>query len=96
VTSSDFPRYDRNLNTGGVFGEAMLERVAAKRTAGGSGEQRIVGFSRAFARPGVEDGDGLLGQRRDPLFAALPEAVDVSAGPEPDVAAGEARQLGDA
>ncbi len=28
VTSSDFPRYDRNLNTGGPFGEEVLGRVA--------------------------------------------------------------------
>jgi putative CocE/NonD family hydrolase len=28
VTSSDFPRYDRNLNTGGVFGEETEGRVA--------------------------------------------------------------------
>jgi putative CocE/NonD family hydrolase len=29
VTSSDFPRYDRNLNTGGPFGEEVLGQVAA-------------------------------------------------------------------
>jgi putative CocE/NonD family hydrolase len=29
VTSSDFPRYDRNLNTGGIFGEEAEGRVAA-------------------------------------------------------------------
>ena len=28
VTSSDFPRYDRNLNTGGPFGEETSGRVA--------------------------------------------------------------------
>jgi putative CocE/NonD family hydrolase len=28
VTSSDFPRYDRNLNTGGAFGEEVVGRVA--------------------------------------------------------------------
>lgn len=28
VTSSDFPRYDRNLNTGGPFGEEVCGRVA--------------------------------------------------------------------
>lgn len=28
VTSSDFPRYDRNLNTGGVFGEEVGGQVA--------------------------------------------------------------------
>jgi putative CocE/NonD family hydrolase len=28
VTSSDFPRYDRNLNTGGPFGEEVRGRVA--------------------------------------------------------------------
>jgi hypothetical protein len=55
----------------GVDSEAVLERVAAERTAAGGGEQRVVGFSRAFARPGVEDGDGRLCQRCDPLFAAF-------------------------
>jgi putative CocE/NonD family hydrolase len=28
VTSSDFPRYDRNLNTGGAFGEETSGQVA--------------------------------------------------------------------
>jgi predicted acyl esterase len=28
VTSSDFPRYDRNLNTGGVFGLETQGQVA--------------------------------------------------------------------
>jgi putative CocE/NonD family hydrolase len=28
VTSSDFPRYDRNLNTGGPFGEEVRGQVA--------------------------------------------------------------------
>jgi putative CocE/NonD family hydrolase len=28
VTSSDFPRYDRNLNTGGPFGEEVQGQVA--------------------------------------------------------------------
>ena len=28
VTSSDFPRYDRNLNAGGSFGEEVRGRVA--------------------------------------------------------------------
>ena len=28
VTSSDFPRYDRNLNTGGPFGEEVRGAVA--------------------------------------------------------------------
>ena len=28
VTSSDFPRYDRNMNTGGPFGEEVLGQVA--------------------------------------------------------------------
>ena len=28
ITSSDFPRYDRNLNTGGPFGEEATGRVA--------------------------------------------------------------------
>jgi len=28
VTSSDFPRYDRNLNTGGPFGEETVWDVA--------------------------------------------------------------------
>jgi putative CocE/NonD family hydrolase len=28
VTSSDFPRYDRNLNTGGPFGEEASGQVA--------------------------------------------------------------------
>jgi putative CocE/NonD family hydrolase len=28
VTSSDFPRYDRNLNTGGPFGEEVRGKVA--------------------------------------------------------------------
>jgi putative CocE/NonD family hydrolase len=28
VTSSDFPRYDRNLNTGGIFGEEVTGEVA--------------------------------------------------------------------
>jgi putative CocE/NonD family hydrolase len=28
VTSSDFPRYDRNLNTGGPFGEEVSGQVA--------------------------------------------------------------------
>ncbi len=28
VTSSDFPRYDRNLNTGGPFGEETQGQVA--------------------------------------------------------------------
>ena len=28
VTSSDFPRYDRNLNTGGPFGEEIRGQVA--------------------------------------------------------------------
>jgi hypothetical protein len=79
-----------------VFGEAVLERVAAEGVAGDRGEERVVGLSRAFARPGVEDGDGLLGQWRYALFAAFPEAVDVRAGAEPDVAAGEAGQFGDA
>jgi putative CocE/NonD family hydrolase len=29
VTSSDFPRYDRNLNSGGPFGQAVRGQVAA-------------------------------------------------------------------
>jgi putative CocE/NonD family hydrolase len=28
VTSSDFPRYDRNLNTGGPFGEEIQGKIA--------------------------------------------------------------------
>ena len=28
VTSSDFPRYDRNLNTGGTFGTEVRGQVA--------------------------------------------------------------------
>ncbi|MBN1399432.1 MAG: hypothetical protein JXA74_01270, partial [Anaerolineae bacterium] len=28
VTSSDFPRYDRNLNTGGPFGQEVRGQVA--------------------------------------------------------------------
>ena len=36
---------------GGVFGEAVLERVAAERTAGAGGEQRVVGFSRRVRAP---------------------------------------------
>ena len=66
------------------------------RTAGAGGEQRVVGLAGAFAGPGVDDGDGLFGQRRDALFAAFAEAVDVRAGAEPDVAAGQADQLADA
>jgi predicted acyl esterase len=31
VTSSDFPRYDRNLNTGGPFGEEAEWQVATNR-----------------------------------------------------------------
>jgi predicted acyl esterase len=29
MTTSDFPRYDRNLNTGGPFGEETHGQVAA-------------------------------------------------------------------
>lgn len=31
VTSSDFPWYDRNLNTGGLFGEEVKGKVAINR-----------------------------------------------------------------
>ena len=79
---------------GGVFGEAVLERVAAECSAGAGREQRVVGVPGALCEPGAQDRDGLLGQRRDPLLAALAQAVDVRAGAEVDVAALQCGQLG--
>ena len=77
----------RGRGGGGVFGEAVFERVAAERPAGAGREQRVVRVPSAFASQASQDRDGLLGQRRDPLFAALSQAADVRAGAEVDVAA---------
>jgi hypothetical protein len=77
-----------------VCSEAVFDRVAAELAAGTCREQRLVGVAGALGQPGAQDRDGLLGERRDALSAALAQAADVRADAEVNVAAGEADQLG--
>ena len=79
---------------GGVVGESSLERVAAERPAGAGRERGVVGVSSTLGEPSPQDCDGLFGQRRDPLLSALPQAADVRAGAEVNVAAFEGGELG--
>ena len=72
------------------------DRVAAERSAAAGWEQRLVGLAGALVEPFAQHGDGLLGQRRGALFAALPEDLDVRAGAEVHVLAAQAGELGDA
>ena len=52
------------------------------------------GVPSTLGEPSSQDCDGLFGQRRDPLLSALPQAADVRAGAEVNVAAFEGSELG--
>ena len=56
---------------GGVLGDPAGERFAGERRAGAGREQGIGGRTGTFGEPHTEHRGGLLGQRGDPLLAAL-------------------------
>jgi hypothetical protein len=58
------------------------------------GEQRIGSGGGLLCPPGAQNGDRSGVDRGDPLLAALTEAGHVGTGPEVEIGAGEAGQLG--
>jgi hypothetical protein len=72
---------------GGVVRDSAGERFAGEWFAGAGRDQRIGGRTAPFGEPHPEYRGGLLGQRGDPLLAALACGGRVRAGAEVDVAA---------
>ena len=62
-----------------VFGEPALEGVAGEPVSLAGREERIVRAASSFVDTHAQDRGRDLGERRDPLFASLPSAVDVRA-----------------
>src|SRR5690348_8885488 len=80
---------------GGVPRDEALDGVAGERAAGLGGEQRPGGIGAELGEPGPHDLDGLGGEGGGPVLAALAVAADVRPGPEVDVLALQAGELGD-
>ena len=57
---------------GGVVGEAVFDRVAAERCAAAGREQRIGVVTGLVVEPAAECGDGVAGERGDPVLRPLP------------------------
>ena len=79
----------RRLRGADVFGEAPFDRVAGEWSAGAGGEQRVGWLAVALARPDLEHGDGLAGERGDALFASFAQGPQVRAGTELHVGVGQ-------
>ena len=75
---------------GGVLGDQQRDRVAAELAATAGREQWLLRLAVALGEPFAQHGDGLSGQRRGALFAALPEGLNVRAGAEVRVLAAQA------
>ena len=69
-----------------VFGKPVLKSIAAEGAAGLRGEQRCCGLTGALCKPDPQMGDGVRGQRRDPLLSSLAVASDMRARAEMDIA----------
>jgi hypothetical protein len=76
-----------------MLGEAVLDGVAAESGALAGGEQWVGWLAGVLVKPGAHDGDGGVGERSDALLASLPQAADVRAVCEVDVAAAQAGEL---
>jgi hypothetical protein len=76
-----------------VLGDEPFDGVARERSSCPGGEQRVARGGTALSEPGSQRFDGLAGQRRCPVFAALSVASDVRPGAEVGVLADEAGEL---
>lgn len=66
---------------------------ARKRGAPRTGEEGVGRLAARLGQPGPQDGDGLVGQRRDAFLPALTAATDMRGPSELDVLAGEAGEF---
>jgi len=71
--------------SGGMLGQAVLERVAAERRAGAGRKQRVAGLAVALAQPCPQDRGRARGQRCDAVLSSFAQAADVGAVSEVDV-----------
>jgi hypothetical protein len=78
---------------GSVLGDPAGERLAGERPAGAGREHWIGGRTVTFGEPDPEHRRGLLGQRGDPLLAALAGRRDVRAAAEVNIGAAKTGQL---
>src|SRR5713226_9114163 len=78
-----------------VCGVTCLSPIDGQAPAGLGGEQRAGGVGAELGEPGSHHLDGLGGEGGSPVLAALAVAADVRPGPEVDVLALEAGELGD-
>lgn len=76
---------------GNVAVDQVADGVGTERSASPGGEHRIVFGTTALSQPGLEDGDGVAGERRGAVLAALAVATDVGAGAEDERRAGAGR-----
>ncbi len=77
-----------------MFGQSVLERVAAQRRAGAGREERVGRLAFALAQPCPQDRDGRCGQWRDALLASFAQTVDVGAVSEVQIGQSKSDQLG--
>jgi len=89
-----FERRASRFGTVRVLGDETLDRIAAESTATDAGKDRVIGQTVAFAQPSIDGPCCFRAERRATLFSAFPEAAHVSAGPQHDVLAVQANQLG--
>ena len=81
-----FERWATQAGRCNVLGHQALQCIGAETSPVGTGEDRIVGLASLLRQSFLEDGRNVGAQRRASQFTAFPEATDVSADAEFDIA----------
>jgi hypothetical protein len=76
-----------------VFGDKLLDRVAAERATGSGAEDRVRIVAAAFGQPVAQHGNGCRCQWRDAILAALAVAAQVRASTQVGVLAAQPDQF---